>query len=297
MKKFFLLLAALFFANSPAHAEGPLPVVASFSILGDMVKQIGGPDVQVTTIVGPNSDTHVYEPTPNDAKSLANAKLLFVNGLGFEGWIPRLAEAANFKGKTVTVSNSIKPRTMMDDGKEIIDPHAWQDLSNGIVYAHNIVAALQAALPEKSTDIQLRANAYISQMKAINQNTKTEIAAVPESKRRIITSHDAFGYFGAAYGVEFLAPVGVSTEAEPSAAEVAKLIQQIRQQGIKTIFLENMASPRLAQQLSKESGAKLGAELYSDALSESNGPAPTYLAMFEHNVSKLKAAMLENDPR
>jgi len=302
VKKLFLVLAILTFSGVPAFAAEPLPVVASFSILGDMVQQIGGPDVTVETLVGPNGDTHVYEPTPADAKTLAGAKILFVSGLGFEGWMPRLASASGFKGKTVVASEGVKPRQMKTEekskeaqsGTEIIDPHAWQDLSNGLIYVHNIARALEEALPEKASNIETRAKVYEGQIKALDGRIRQEFAAIPAGKRRIITSHDAFGYFGDAYGIEFLAPAGLSTEAEPSAAAFAKLIGQMKQEGIKIVFLENMTSPRLAQQLVKEGGAKLGEELYSDALSEPDGPAPTYLAMFENNVPKLEAAMKDN---
>ncbi len=289
MKKLCLTLAFLIFAT-PALAD-PLPVVASFSILGDMVKQVGGPDVTVVTLVGSNNDTHVYEPTPADAKKLAAAQLLFVNGLGFEGWMPRLATAAAFKGKTIIASNGIKPR-MMNDG--IADPHAWQDLSNGSTYVQNIATALEQAMPDKAQDIAARAVAFEAQIKAEDEKVKQAFADIPVAQRKIITSHDAFGYFGVAYGVTFMAPEGLSTEAEPSAAQLAQLIDQMQRENIRTVFLENMASPRMAQQLAKESNALLGGELYSDALSKPNGAAPTYLSMFENNVPKLKAAMLEN---
>jgi zinc/manganese transport system substrate-binding protein len=297
MKRVLILSALLLLLAAPVQAS-PLPVVASFSILGDMVKQVGGNDVAVVTLVGPNSDTHVYEPTPSDAKTLASAGLLFVNGLGFEGWMPRLAAASGFKGKMITVSDGVKPRSMIDedakDHAKITDPHAWQDLSNGLIYVRNIAAALEQAMPDKTAAIEQRAQAYSAQIKAEDDKTRAAFAAVPAAKRRIITSHDAFGYFGAAYGIEFLAPVGLSTEAEPSAAELARLIDQMKGEGIKTVFLENMASPRMAQQLAKEGGAKVGPELYSDALSAPNGPAPTYLSMIENNVPKLAAAMAEN---
>jgi zinc/manganese transport system substrate-binding protein len=297
MKKFAVLLAALLFAAVPALAD-PLPVVASFSILGDMVKQVGGPDVTVVTLVGPDSDTHVYEPTPQDAKTLARATLVFVNGLGFEGWMPRLVSASGFKGKMITASKGITPRTMVDEDEKthptITDPHAWQNLSNGLIYVQNIAEALEAALPGKAQDIAARASAYEAQIKTEDDKVRQEFAAVPAAQRKIITSHDAFGYFGAAYGITFLAPEGLSTEAEPSAAALATLIDQMKSEGIKTVFLENMTSPRLATQLAKEGGAQLGAELYSDALSPPDGPAPTYISMFENNVPKLKAAMMEN---
>jgi len=296
LRKILLVLIALL-AALPAAAETPRPVVASFSILGDMVKEIGGPYVAVTTLVGPDSDTHVYEPTPADAKALADTQLLFVNGLDFESWMPRLVQASGFKGKMIVASNGVKPRTMTEDGHEIADPHAWQNLSNGLIYADNIAHALEAALPAHAADIEARAKAYEDKIRALDEKTRHELAAIPAIKRRVITSHDAFGYFGAAYGIEFLAPVGLNTEAEPAAAQIAALIEQMKREGIKTVFLENMTSGRLATELAKEGGAKLGGELYSDALSKPDGPAPTYLAMFDNNVPKLEKAMQENAAR
>jgi len=294
MKKIGLLLIVCLGLSLPARADTPLPIVASFSILGDMVKEVGGPAVTVTVLVGPNGDTHVYEPTPKDAKTLAEAKFLFVNGLGFEGWMPRLAEASGFRGRMITASEGIKPRLVKADE---IDPHAWQDPENGLIYVRNIAIALEHALPNQATDIKLRAQAYSDRIKAMDQKLRAEFITIPAQKRRIITSHDAFGYFGAAYGIEFLAPVGISSGAEPSAGQLGSLIRQMRAEGIKTVFLENMESHRLAEQLAKEAGAQLGGELYSDALSDPKGPAPTYLAMFDNNAPKLLKAMQENDRR
>ena len=297
MRRALLTTLSLLAFIHPACAATPLPVVASFSILGDMVKQVGGDDVIVKTLVGPNSDTHTYEPTPNDARTIAQAQIVFINGLGFEGWMSRLISASGFKGTTVTASTGITPRTMPDENNPKvteIDPHAWQNLGNGIVYIRNIAKALEAVLPEKKDAIEQRASAYEAELKAEDSAIRDTLASVPQAKRRIITSHDAFGYFGEAYNVEFLAPVGMNTEAEPSPAGLAKMIQQMKHEGIKTVFLENMASPRLATQLAKEGGAELGSELYSDALSAPDGKAPTYLDMFKSNVPALKAAMMES---
>ncbi len=322
-----LALAASTFAF-PAMAE-PLKVVASFSILGDMVKQIGGDDVAVTTLVGPDGDAHVFEPTPRDARALGEAKVLVENGLNFESWMPRLVKTSGFSGETVIASTGVKPRDLTpeeeaaeeaeeahdqkgeahaehdhghkhdhdhaghghghDHGSE--DPHAWQSLTNGQIYAKNIAEGLAKADPENAADYRARGEAYIAEMKAMDEKVRQEIASVPEAQRVIVTSHDAFGYFGEAYHVRFIAPQGVSTEAEASAQDVAKIIDQIREQKIGAVFVENISDPRLIDQISRETGAKAGGALFSDALSPPDGPAPTYLDMFRNNADEIVKAL------
>jgi zinc/manganese transport system substrate-binding protein len=285
----FLLLLSI-----TAHAAtGPAPVVASFSILGDMVQEIGGDAVSVTTLVGPNSDTHTYQPTPEDAKNIAAAKLVFVNGLGFEGWMDRLIAASGYKGPIVIASAGVTSHQMSDDSKTVTDPHAWQSLANAHVYVKNIAAALEAALPDAANDIANRATKYDAAISAKDTWVKAELSAVPARQRQVITSHDAFGYFAREYDVKILAPQGYSTESEPNAADVAKLIDQMKATGIKTVFLENMTNTRMITQLGRDAGAKVGGTLYSDALSAPGETAPTYLKMFDNNVPKMKAAMLE----
>jgi zinc/manganese transport system substrate-binding protein len=286
------LLATLSFALMSGTAlAAPIPVVASFSILGDMVKQVGGDRVAVTTIVGPNADTHVYEPRPQDAVALGAAKVFFINGLGFEGWFERLVEATGFEGEVVTASAGVATHTMAEDGKAITDPHAWQSLRNGELYVANIAKGLCAVDAEGCATYEANAAAYSAQIAALDAEVRAAIAAVPEAQRKVITTHDAFGYFAEAYGVTFMAPEGVSTESEASAADVARLIEQIRQAGVKALFIENMSDPRLVQQIAAETGAKLGGALYADALSEPGEGAATYLDMFKHNVALLVPAL------
>ncbi len=284
---------------APAQA-GPLKVVASFSILGDMVKQIGGGDVQVDVLVGPDGDAHEYEPTPADARRLAAAQLLVVNGLGFEAWLPKLVRASGFKGTTVVASDGVTPRDFggdatgghdHDHGAGNIDPHAWQSLANGVRYARNIGAALAAADPAHADAYRQRTEAYAGRIEALDARVKQAFAALPPERRRVVTSHDAFGYFGDAYGMTFISAMGVSTEAEPSAADVARIIGQIRQEKVPAVFLENVSSPKLAQQIARETGAHVGGTLYSDALAKSGLPASTYLGMFEWNLSQFMAAL------
>ena len=310
-----LALGASTLAFSPAFAE-PLKVVASFSILGDMVKEIGGKDVAVTTLVGPDGDAHVYEPTPQDAKALGEAKVLVENGLNFEGWLPRLVKTSGFSGETVIASTGVKPRELTPDEEAMeaaeeahehggeahaeahddhdhghVDPHAWQNLANGEIYAKNIMDGLAKADPEHAKDYRERGDAYIAEMKELDKKIRAEIDQVPESQRLIVTSHDAFGYFAQAYHVKFIAPQGVSTEAEASAQDVAKIIDQIRAQKIRAVFVENISNPRLIEQISRETDAKVGGALFSDALSPKDGPAPTYLDMFKNNADEIVKAL------
>ena len=274
-----------------AFAAEKIKAVASFSILGDMVSRVGGELVEVTTIVGPNADTHVYEPKPADAAALAGTQVFFVNGLGFEGWMERLVEATGFKGTMVVASDGIASRTMVEDGAEETDPHAWQSLSNGLVYVKNIADGLCKVDAAGCDTFKKNAETYSAEITALDADVKAKIAAVPEAKRKVITTHDAFGYFGAAYSVSFMAPEGMSTESEASAADVAKLIEQIRKDGVSALFVENMSDPRLIEQISKETGVKLGGSLFADALSEASEGGATYLDMFKHNIGLLAPAM------
>ena len=281
--------------SGTGHAADKLKAVASFSILGDMVKQVGGDRVEVTTLVGPNGDAHVFSPTPADAKMLAGAQVFFVNGLGFEGWMERLEKASGFKGELVVASKGVKPLTMVEEeggGSEVVtDPHAWQSLANGKIYVANIRDGLIKADPAGKATYEANAAKYLAAIDEEEKAVKEAIASLPPARRRIITSHDAFGYFADAYGLEIIAPEGVSTESEASAQDVAKIIRQIRAEHIPAVFVENVTDRRLLDQIARETGAKIGGELYSDALSPPDGPAPTYLDMFRHNIGALTAAL------
>ena len=287
-------LALLLGLTAGAHAADKIKAVASFSILGDMVREVGGDRVEVTTLVGPDGDAHVYEPTPADARNLATSNILFVNGLGFEGWMDRLEKSSDFQGLVVVASKGVTPRHMMEeeDGKqEITDPHAWQSLANGKIYAANIRDALIAADPAGKATYEANAKKFIDGMTAMEANVKAAVAKMPPERRKIITTHDAFGYFGSAYGMEFIAPEGVSTESEASAQDVAKIITQIKKEHIPAVFLENVTDSRLLDQIASETGAKIGGTLYSDALSAPDGPAGNYLDMFRNNIDTLSTAL------
>jgi zinc/manganese transport system substrate-binding protein len=283
--------AALLGASAGAQAADPMKVSASFSILGDMVKEVGGDRVEVFTFVGPNGDAHVYEPTPADAKELSESKILFINGLGLEGWMTRLEKSSGFKGTVVTASKGVAPRKMVEDEKTITDPHAWQSLANGKIYVANIRDGLIAADPKGKPTYEANAAKYLDAIAKEEASVKETLDKLPEDRRRIITSHDAFGYFGAAYGIEVIAPEGVSTESEASAKDVAKIIRQIKAENIPAVFIENITNHRLLDQIARETGAKIGGTLYTDALSQPDGPAPTYLGMFRHNIEALSQAL------
>ena len=286
-----VMLAALLAIPQTASADDTMKVAASFSILGDMVKQVGGERVEVVTLVGPNGDAHVYEPTPADAKALSESEILFINGLGLEGWRTRLENSSGFKGNVVTASKGIKPRTMVEDKETITDPHAWQSLANGKIYAANIRDALIAADPAGKASYEANAKKFIDGMTAMESKVNEAVAKLPLDRRSIITTHDAFGYFGAAYRMKFIAPEGVSTESEASAQDVAKIITQIKKEKIPAVFMENVTDSRMLDQIARETSARIGGTLYSDALSPPDGPAGTYLDMFRNNIETLSAAL------
>jgi zinc/manganese transport system substrate-binding protein len=282
-------------ASVPALAQEKLRVLATFSILGDLVKQVGGDRVEVSTLVGPNSDAHVYSPAPADAKKIAAAKVVITNGLGFEGWMARLVRAAGSKVNPVVATKGIKPRKQAAHGHSHdhgdTDPHAWQSVANAKIYVANILAALIAADPDGKAAYEANAAAYVEKLDALDKEVREAVATIPNDRRRIITSHDAFGYFQAAYGIDFVAPQGVSTESEASARDVGRIITQIKKQKIPAVFLENVTDPRLIQRISAESGAKIGGQLYSDALTDEKGAAATYIDMIRHNIKQLVTAL------
>ena len=337
------VLALSLAAPSIARSDGPMPVVATFSILGDMVKRIGGEHVAVTTLVGPDGDTHVYQPTPADARAVSDATVLVVNGLQFEGWLDRLIDASDFRGVRVVATEGVDLIAFDDehddehdnDGHEdhaeetghdhdhddhaeaathdhdddhddeahaegddhdhhhhgAFDPHAWQSLGNAAAYADNIAAALAQADPANAAAFHRNRAAYGAEIETLDAEIRGIVAALPADRRTVVTSHDAFQYFGRDYGLTFLAPQGLSTESEASAKDVARLIQQIRERGIRAVFVENVADPRLLERIADETGATIGGTLYPGALSGPDGPAPTYLDMMRHNATTLAQAL------
>ena len=328
-----IAIALLAMMLSPVRAESRLDVVATFSILGDMVQQVGGDRVKVTSLVGPDGDTHVYRPTPKAAKTIAQTKVLFINGLEFEGWIERLVESSGFKGRVVTATVGIEALKMEEEGHDDdhdkhgkkddhddhdkhgkkddhddhdkhgkkdghehhdhgeSDPHAWHSLANARIYVRNIVDGLAAADPQGAKAYRANAERYIKEITSLESEMAKAMKSVSADGRKVVTPHDAFGYIGSTYGIKFLAPVGVSTEAEASAGDVAKLIRQIKKEKISAIFVENITDRRLLDQIVRETGARVGGTLYSDALSKANGPAGTYLDLMRHNIRTLVKAL------
>ena len=336
-----------------AQSDQPIPVVATFSILGDMVERIGGDHVAVTTLVGPNGDAHVYQPTPQAARAVSEAEILVVNGLQFEGWLDRLIEASEFDGRRVVATAGIAPIAFdgahdhghgdeehahegghdhehedhahaeeaghdhdhdqdeqaeashdhdhdHDDHAEAghdghdhgaFDPHAWQSLDNAVAYVDNLTAALAEADPGNAATFYENRADYVAEIEALDAEIREIVADLPEDRRIVVTSHDAFQYFARDYGLTFLSPQGISTESEASARDVARLIETIRDQGVSAVFFENIADTRLLERIADETGASIGGTLYPGALSEPDGPAPTYLDMMRHNATTLAQAL------
>ncbi len=299
------LLGAALAGTFPAiAAPARLPVVASFSILADLTRQVGGDRVDVTALVGADGDAHVFEPTPRQAGQLQQARVLVSNGLGFEPWLARLKSAAAFKGLEIVAAQGIQPRALpasahgSDHGHGHAhahagtqDPHAWQDVRNAIVYVQNIARGLALADAPNADHYRARAADYVARLGALDARLRAQFAGVPAERRSVISTHDAFGYFAQAYGLRFIAVRGLSTESEPSARDMARLVKQVREERIGALFLENISDPRLLQQLARETGATLGGRLHSDALSAPDGPAPTYIDMVQANAAVLLKAM------
>jgi zinc/manganese transport system substrate-binding protein len=287
--QFWLVCLMLLAATPPLRAEQRLNVVASFSILGDFVSNVGGDRVSVTTLVGPDGDVHVYTPAPADAKKIADARLLVINGLGLEGWLPRLLQASGSKAPIVTATRGIAPLKLGSDA----DPHAWQSVVNAKIYVANIRDALVAADPADAEVFRKQAQAYLAKLDALDREVRQAIEKIPEVRRKVISTHNAFGYFASAYGVDFIAPEGVSTESEASARDIADIITEVRTQKIPAVFLENISDPRLMRRIAAETGASIGGTLYSDSLTDEKGDAPTYIDMVRHNIRTMTGALAD----
>lgn len=276
------------FLNLPTLAAAEMiKATASFSILGDIVERVGGDLVDVSSIVGPDSDAHTYSPTVGDARAVAKADIVFINGLGFEGWVGDLIAASGNDAPVIAVTRDIEPLLVEDEA----DPHAWNDLSNGATYARAVMEGLSALDPDNAATYAANQQAFANDIAALLSSAQERFAALPENQRSVVTAHDAFGYFEAQFGLRFLAPVGMNTEAEPSARELAGLIRQIKDEGIGGLFVENITNPDLVAQIAKETGLETGGRLYSDALSAQGGPATSYLAMMEHNIATLLSTL------
>ncbi|GAB1715099.1 MAG: periplasmic solute binding protein [Nitrobacter sp.] len=285
---------------APARAADRIAVVASFSILGDFAKEVAGARADVTTLVGPNGDVHMFTPTPADARKVAAAKVVIVNGLGLEGWLPRLVQASGGHAAIVVASGGVRLHRAdggdshgAHHGEGSPDPHAWQSVANARIYVANIRDGLIVADPAGEAVYRANAAAYLSKLDALEREVRDAVERIPPERRKVISTHTAFGYFEAAYGVAFIAPQGVSTDSEPSARDIAMTVKQIRNAKIPAIFLENLSDERLIRQIAAESGARVGGTLYSDSLSDEKGDAPTYIAMVRHNIKALTSALAE----
>ncbi|NMG00338.1 metal ABC transporter substrate-binding protein [Aromatoleum toluolicum] len=294
-------LALLGLAAHPVQAA-PLEVVTSFSILGDFIRQVGGDRVKVTMLVAADQDAHNFQPRPSDARRIGAAQLVVASGMGFDPWLERLAQTAGYKGRVLVASHGVEPIAAADEhddahghGKgshqDAVDPHAWQDVVRAQRFVANIADALAQADPANAKVYRDNATRYAAELKALDRDIRNALAAIPAERRKVVSAHDAFGYFAHAYGVRFLAPAGISNQSEPSAAGVAKLIRQLRHENVPAVFVESVSDPRLIERIRKESGARLGGTLYSDALSAADGPAPTYVAMMRHNLRTLLDGM------
>lgn len=283
------LAALALFSGSAWAGERPI-VMATFSILADLAQRIGGDHVQILTLVGPNGDAHAFEPGPRQSAELSKAVMLIANGLGFEPWLGRLKESSGFAGKVAIASDGVATLAW-NSQPGIADPHAFQDVANAEIYAANIGKAMAAADPAHAADFKASADVLIAAMDDLDKELRAEFAAIPQEHRRVLTSHDAFQYFGKAYGIQFVAVQSLSTEAEPTAEDLAEIVRQARAGHLSAVFLENMVDPRLAETVARESGVRLGGELYADALSEPDGPAPDYLSLMRFNARQLLAAM------
>jgi zinc/manganese transport system substrate-binding protein len=297
-RPFIAALVAL--ATSPAHAADRPKVVATFSVLGDMIGRIAGDRVQLTTIVGGDGDCELYQPTAADARAVAEARLFIMNDLNprFEPWADALLQRAGFHGRKLVATQGVnviiddRPRGAVKGPQ--VDQHAWHDPANALVYVANIAEGLAQLDTTNAAHYRAQADSYSDEIRALDAWAKSELAAVPSAKRRVITSHDGFEYLARAYDIEMTPARGTVNDTDPSADDIARLIQQIRTTKVKAIFIENMNDPRLIERVAREAGATIGGTLYSDALSKPGGEADTYLKMVRHNVSTLKSAMLKN---
>ncbi|MFU8839065.1 MAG: metal ABC transporter substrate-binding protein [Thiohalomonadaceae bacterium] len=287
--KVFICFMALT-VSAHAQPDNRPTVVVSFSILGDLVAEVGGEQITLQVLVGPDQDAHMYQPRPADTAQISSADLVVVNGLGFEGWVDRLIQASGYNGETIVATKGISD-VLLEDDHHGVDPHTWQSPVLVQRYIENIVAGLIAMDPDSAAVYQQNATAFLQQLDSLHQQIMAAVERIPAAQRVVVTSHDAFGYFGQAYGLSFIAPQGMSTDSEASARDVAALIDQIRQEQIPAVFVENISDPRLLEQISSETNARIGGTLYSDALSQPEGEAGTYLAMLRHNSMTLLDAL------
>jgi zinc/manganese transport system substrate-binding protein len=302
LRPFALGGAVSFLTFCSAASADELKVVSTFSIISDFAREVGGDRIALTTLVGPDGDAHVYEPRPADAVAMTEADVVLTNGLEFEGFISRLIAASETDAAIVETTQGIEPLRLEEGGETDgadhghdhgeFDPHAWQSVANAKIYVGNIVEAFCAADSQGCETYRTNGEAYAVELDALDADIRTTIDAIPQSNRTVITSHEAFGYYTQAYGIRFIAPKGISTEAEASAADVAALIDQIKADNASAIFVENISDPRLVDRIAAETGLTVGGTLYSDALSGEDGPAASYIEMMRHNTETIASGIV-----
>ena len=303
-RSFLLALgAAALLLAGPARPAERIPVVATFSVIGDMLARVGGDHVDIKTIVGPGGDCELYQATAADVATVAAARAVFLNDLNeeFEPWLEPLLKQAAFKGLKVVVSRGVRTLAAEEEhpvsGRmlpETVDQHAWLDPRNGVVYVRNIAAALARLDPANAADYRTRAAAYAKEIEAVDDWARQQIAEVPAVKRRALTSHDSLQYIASAYGIKLLSVNGWTNNSEPSAAQLAKLAEQVRDSHVKALFLDSITDPRGMERIAGETGAVIGGTMYGDSLSPAGGEADSYLNMLRHDVATLKAGMSRN---
>jgi zinc/manganese transport system substrate-binding protein len=300
--RFFILLPALLIAGQARAAER-IPVIATFSVIGDMLANVGGDHVDIKTIVGAGGDCELYQPTAADVATIATARAVFINDLNeeFEPWLEPLLKQARFTGTKVVVTRGVRTLTAEEEhpisGRQLpaaIDQHAWLDPHNGVIYVRNIAEALARLDPSGAADYRANAATYTREIQTVDDWARREFAAVPAAKRRVLASHDSLEYIANAYGITLLSVNGWTNKSEPSAAELAKLARQIRSEHVKALFLDSITDPRAMQRIADETGAVIGGTLYGDSLSPSGSEADSYVNMLRHDVATLKAGMLRN---
>ncbi len=287
---------------APVAAQ-ELNVVATFSILGDFAREVGGERIALTTLVGPDSDAHVYEPRPADAIAVARADVVLTNGLLFEGFLTRLVEASGTRARVAELSEGAAiledpqgGHYHHDGGSSTFhaapnDPHAWQSVANARIYVGNVADAFCEADEDGCETYRANAAAYTAELDALDAEIRAAIEDVPQERRVAVMAHNALRYFEDAYGVTFLAPQGVSTDSEASAGDMAGLIREIRERGVTAAFAENISDSRLVERIADEADLTLAGTLYSDALSAEGGAAPSYLQMMRHNAETIRAGL------
>lgn len=293
MKIIFPLLLAVFIScnsETPENSSDKIKTVSTISIINDMVKNIGGDKVETHLICAIGTDPHSYIPKPSDPREISKSDIVFNNGIGLEHWIEQMIRNAGGDRPVIIVSEGITP--IRDEaGFEDPDPHAWFDLENAQVYAKNIASGLIAIDPENESYYQANLERYLSELDEAHNWAKQQISEIPQVARVLITSHDAFRYFGKTYGLEVHGLQGISTESKPRTEDVKNIIDLIKEKNLKAVFIETTVNPALLQQITNETGAVIGGTLYSDSIGEPGSDGETFINAFKSNVSKIKNAL------